>query len=358
MEKRISAGGVARYAGGFLAWMIGSGFASGQEVLQFFSSFGLRSYLGILLNGALTMVFGVIFVEVGFRHRQEPRFNHFLYYCGQTVGRIYSVLITVIVFLLISVLTSGAGATLEEYYGMNHFVGSALTAAVALTAYLIGFEKLVSVVSKVSPVVIAFALTVGLATVLRDGGSLSAIPAAETVLYPLQTSPSWVLSALLYLSLNFFSGGAYFTQLGHSAENRREVRWGMLVGIVLLVLAIVILDTAFLLNAEGVAERAIPILYLARRISPLLGTVFSVVLVLGIFCSSSSMMWTVCSRVPFRSRRQECLFAVLVAAAAFLVGLMPFGQLISVFFPLIGYIGLLLLVLVLRRVLRDRRGAK
>ena len=41
---------IIKYAGAFIAWVIGSGFATGQEVLQFFTSFGYMSYGAVLLN--------------------------------------------------------------------------------------------------------------------------------------------------------------------------------------------------------------------------------------------------------------------------------------------------------------------
>ena len=41
-----------RYAGAFVAWVIGSGFATGQEVLHFFASYGYMSYAVAGINMA------------------------------------------------------------------------------------------------------------------------------------------------------------------------------------------------------------------------------------------------------------------------------------------------------------------
>jgi len=353
-EKDYTVIGIVRYAGAFIAWMIGSGFASGQETLQFFSSYGLKSYWAILLNLIGTLFLGVVFVETGFQNREVETFNHFVYFCGEKVGKLYSNLIAVIVFLLMSVLISGAGATLQEYYGLNHFVGSLLIALMVLGAYLIGFEKLVSVISKVGPVVILFILTVGVITVINDMHAFPAVAEQEAQLYPLQTSLHWSISSVLYLSLNFLSGGAYFTQLGISAEREKDVKYGIIVGAIALMMSIATINTAFLLNAEGVAGRSIPILYLAKKISHRLGGAFSVVLLLGIFSSCSSMMWTVCSRIHFSRKRSERVAAALICAGALLIGMLPFGKLISVFFPMVGYIGIVLLARVIYKTWPQR----
>ena len=42
--SRCSIRNVVTFAGAFIAWIIGSGFATGQEILQFFTSYGSVSY--------------------------------------------------------------------------------------------------------------------------------------------------------------------------------------------------------------------------------------------------------------------------------------------------------------------------
>ena len=48
--SRCSIRNVVTFAGAFIAWIIGSGFATGQEILQFFTSYGYYSYGVVLLN--------------------------------------------------------------------------------------------------------------------------------------------------------------------------------------------------------------------------------------------------------------------------------------------------------------------
>ena len=44
IDGRSDKKAVMKYAGAFIAWVIGSGFATGQEILQFFTSYGYYSY--------------------------------------------------------------------------------------------------------------------------------------------------------------------------------------------------------------------------------------------------------------------------------------------------------------------------
>ena len=70
---------IFRCAGAFVAWVIGSGFATGQEVLQFFTSYGYKSYAIILINLVGFLVMGVSLYRTGQKHKDVEGFSHFTY---------------------------------------------------------------------------------------------------------------------------------------------------------------------------------------------------------------------------------------------------------------------------------------
>jgi len=340
-QNKCNKKAVIKFAGAFIAWVIGSGFATGQEVLQFFTSYGYLSYGVVLLNLIGFLFLGQILLVTGYEHKTETPFNHFNYFCGEKLGAFYSWLIPVTLILIMPVLISGAGATLSEYYGFNHYIGSAVMAGMVLCAYLIGFERLIKIVSTIGPVIIIFTLLVGTITVINDFNNFTEVPKYEPILSESQSAPHWIISSMLYLSLNFLSGSAYFTKLGISVDNRKDAKYGALFGAIALILAIAIMNTAILLNAENIASLAIPVLYLAKKISYILGGVFSIVLILGMFSSCSAMMWSVCNRFIIGGKRGNQTFAIMVAIFIFGLGLFSFSELVGVFYPLVGYVGLI-----------------
>ena len=264
-----------RIAGAFIAWVIGSGFATGQEMLRFYASFGLCGYGAVAVNlvGFLGMAY--LLMRTGFEHKKESAFNHFQFFCGQNLGLVYTWLIIATLILLMPVLVAGAGATLYEYYRVPQPLGSAVMTALLLAAYLMGFERLIQVISSIGPVIIVFSLAIGCGAIAVDYGQFSRIGEYESALAPYQAAPNWFLSAVLHLSLNFFPPSMYFT------------------------------------------------------------------LLLGIFSSSSVMMWSICSRVTCWGKKGNVAFAVAVALFTYVVSLFSFGRLVAVLYPAIGYAGLL-----------------
>ena len=353
-KENYSIKAIIKYAGAFIAWVVGSGFATGQEILRFFSSYGYASYFAVVFNLVGFIFIGQIMLVKGFENRREEKFNHFLFYCGNKLGTVYSWLVPATLVLLMSALISGSGATLSEYYGINHYIGSAIMAGMVLGAYLLGFEKLVKILSMIGPVIIIFVFVVGLITVIADFPNIREIGGHERDLAPLQPAPNWGISAALYIPLNFLCSSTYYTALGKSAKNRKDAKWGAIAGAIVVILVIIIMNTAILLNAENAASLSVPTLYLAKKISYVLGTIFSIILVLGIFSSCSTMMWSFCNSFFTEGMRKKKnrLFAVVTSLVTFVIGLFPFRELVGIFYPFIGYIGLIFIACVVYKGIR------
>ena len=52
----------------FIGTIVGAGLASGQEITQFFTSFGLKSFLGILFCGVFYVIMGSIIAKISIKN--------------------------------------------------------------------------------------------------------------------------------------------------------------------------------------------------------------------------------------------------------------------------------------------------
>jgi uncharacterized membrane protein YkvI len=355
-QSESSVRAVVKYAGAFVAWVIGAGFATGQEILQFFSSYGRLSYAAILLTLAFFVALGRIMLTTGYEHRNEENFSYCHYYCGRRLGTFYLWFVPASLVLLMPVLVAAAGSALSQYFGAARWLGSSLMALMVLAAYLVGFERFVKIVSLTGPVVIFFTLLVGTVTVVRDFGSFAAAGGCASVPAGMKAAPNWILSSLLYVPLTFCCGSAYYNALGKSAANYAAAKWGAVLGSAAVMAAIAIMNTAILLNAGDASSLAVPTLFLAKKLLYLLGAAFSAVLFLGVFSCCSAMMWTFCNRLPTAGTSKDKYAAAAVSAAAFLLGLLPFARLVGAVYPFIGFMGLPFIACVLWKGLKSLKS--
>lgn len=351
---------VITFGGAIIAFLIGSGFATGQEIMQYFTSYG---YWGVFGTGlavlALMTYVCVEFLVVGQAKQFARPSMIYQYYCGKYLGTFFDYFSIVFIFMSFMVMVSGMGALFEQHYALPGHVGGAGLAVVAAMTVFFGLGRLVDVIGKVGPVIVAIAIGLGLWAVLRNPGGIAEGNAVLPELAVTQASSNWFLAALSYVGFCMLWLAAFLTAMGRTARSRKEAVLGGTVGGVAFSAACIVVGLGLLANVAQVNGAEIPMLHLAANVSPLLADGFSLIIVAGIYTTAVPLLWTVASRV-FADRSPGFKgLSVGLAALGCVLGLMvPFSTMINVVYVINGYVGVLLLVLMLvrttTRILRRR----
>ena len=96
-------------AGAYIGIIIGAGFASGQEVLQFFTSFGIYSVLGIIVATVLFAFLGMQVTQLGCALQTRSHKGIIDHICGRYLGRVVDVMITFFLFGVTVIMIAGSG---------------------------------------------------------------------------------------------------------------------------------------------------------------------------------------------------------------------------------------------------------
>lgn len=131
MDKNFNIKTIIIFAGSYVATIIGSGFATGQEILQFFSYYGISGIIGIFIAMFLFSFLGIEFLNRGRIVKPKDTMKMFTLYFGKTLGTLLEYFVPIFFFAVFVVMISGAGDTISEYYGLNRFVGRIAMAAAA-----------------------------------------------------------------------------------------------------------------------------------------------------------------------------------------------------------------------------------
>lgn len=352
--KHFSWGNVVTFAGAVIAYLIGSGFATGQEILQYFTSYG---YWGVFGTGLLVLILityvNVEFITVGFvKQFPRPRMI-FRYYCGKLLGTFFDYFSILFIFMSYMVMVAGAGAVVQQHYGLPNAVGGISLALLAAVTVFFGLNRLVDVIGKIGPVIVFIAIALGISAILQNPAGIAQGNAALADLVLTRASSNWVLSGLSYVGFCMLWLAAFMTAMGSTANSKREAGLGGLAGGVLFSLACVIVALGLLANILKVNATEIPMLYLAENFSRPLATGFSIIILAGIYTTSVPLLWSVTSRFfPDKSRNFKYLTIALAALGAILGLLVPFSKMVNIVYVINGYVGIVLLVLMLYKTFR------
>lgn len=359
-SPKASTSRILTYAGAIVAFLIGSGFATGQEILQYFTSYGYWGVFGTGLLVLALMTYVVVeFFVVGQAEKFDKPSRIFQYYCGKYLGTFFDYFSVLFVFLSFAVMVAGAGAVFEEHYGLSKFVGGIGLAAVVGVTVWFGLKNLVDVIGKIGPLIAVIAIALGVLAIIRNPGGIAGGNALLPELELTQASTNWFMSGLSYVGFCMLWLAAFLTALGKTARSRKEAASGGLVGSIVFSVACIIVGLGLLAHIARVNGTEIPMLVLANDVSPLLAAGISVMILAGIYTTAVPLLWTVSSRFYSDEKPGFKYLTLALAVVGTVVGLVvPFSQMVNVVYVINGYVGILLLVLMLvktgTRMVRQR----
>ncbi len=342
---------VLTYSGAILAFLIGSGFATGQEIIQYFSSYG---FWGVFGTGSLVLVLmtyvAVEFFVVGNAKKFDKPSRIFHYYCGRYLGAFFDYFSILFVFLSFTVMVAGAGAVFEEHFGISKYIGGlTLALAVGISVWF-GLKSLVDVIGKIGPLIVVIAIALGIIGIINNPGGIAEGNAVADSLELTRASSNWFMAGLSYVGFCMLWLAAFLTALGKTARSKKEAASGGALGAAAFSVACVIIALGLLANIERLVGAEIPMLVLANDIGPWVASGISVIIIAGIYTTAVPLLWTVSSRFfPDKTPGFKYLTIGLAALGTVIGLLIPFSQMVNVVYVVNGYVGVILLVLMLAK---------
>jgi len=350
---------IFKCSGAIVAYLIGSGFASGQEVMQFFTSYGpLWGGLGGLITLVLmTWGAGMVLQDARTLHLEDAN-RIFRHYCGSWLGTFFEWLSPLFLFGIYVIMLSGAGSLLSEYYGLPAVAGRILMLLLSLGTVLLGLERLTDILGFIGPLIILLVVTVGVLCICANPGGIPAAQALVQTLPMTRATRFWWLSGITYATFCGFTLMPFLAGIGRLLKTDRESRASGMLGSGLFAATALVLSYGMLAWLDRLYDKAVPTVYMADILLPGAGVIFSVVMLAGIYTTAVPMLWSACNKLASDDKSPRFrLAAVVLAAVAFVGGRLPFGTLINIIYPYMGYFGILVFAGVLRRHLPGRRPA-
>ena len=222
---------VIAFGGAIMAFVIGAGFASGQEVLQFFAHLGpLRSLGAVAVAMAVFTWFSAVILEDGRRLKLNDGNEIFAFYCGRPIGLFFEWFVPILLFLVVSIMISGAGATVSEHYGASPHLGRIGMAVATLLTVLLGLKRLVRIIGSIGPVIVAFTMAIGFVSIARNPAGIAASGEVLKTLNVPGASTNWALSGLLYAAFSLVGLMPFIAGMGKQAKSGTDTLLGGIFG--------------------------------------------------------------------------------------------------------------------------------
>jgi len=336
------AGQVFRVASTYVGTVVGAGFASGQETLRFFAAYGRSGLIGIGVATAAFCIYGVMVMELGRRLQARSHREILHYACGPFFGRLMDAALTLFLGATLTVMLAGGGAIFGEQLGLPKGVGVILTAVLTGVTILFGMRGIMAANGIVVPLLTAAVAGLSAATIHFHGfGPILANSVPWPLLAPVK---SWFLASWLYVGYNLVLSISVLAPLGAEINNRRALVGGGLVGGLTLGLLAAGIKMAVSAHMPEIGHVEVPMLFLARLHPLPVQWFYTLILWAEIYTTAIACAYGFAGRVSEWMGGQYRNVVVLITAVALFGSGFGFSTLLSVLYPLFGFVTLIVLL--------------
>lgn len=318
----------------YIGTIVGAGFATGQEILQFFTQYGRWAVLTILLSMGFFIWLGTKMMILARRIGAESYedFNRHLF--GRNTGSVISLFTLVILIGVNSIMLAGAGAIFQEHLGLHYQTGLILT---VIGSYLL-LKRGISGILQMNSIVVPLMLTLSLLIIFNTVGH----PGAHRFMTLItERSPvvAW-MSPFLYTAFNLGMAQAVLVPMARQSDSERPLIWGGIIGGLGIGFMLMAAHYAMSAHMPGILQFEIPMGSIAFGLGPLVSLVYLLLIFLEIFSTFVADIYGVTLQLEQRTRFSRSVITPVVMLLCYIFSQFGFSSLLSLFYPMFGALSL------------------
>lgn len=328
---------------GMIAFFMGAGFASGQEILQFFVTYGSQYWIALAAMAFILVWTSISYAKAGYENKFESVKDVYYFYGGKYVGAFFDFFIAVYCYGGFFYMAAAAATVANATFGVPKIVGIVVLGILVILTVIFGFEALAKVMGYSGIMNIILILIITIYTLVTNwqhipagielaASGLSGIERGGFTGIPLLEGPAYLGGTILWYAV-------FLSELG-ARRPRPDTKVGVIVGSIVITIMILLSALAMFSVLGEVATVDVPNLTIANRITPAAGIFFTIIILLEVYNTAAPQIWTVAKRISPDETSKKFRIATVVAVilGSIIALLVPFKTLVGTVLAISGYI--------------------
>ncbi|QXM06998.1 hypothetical protein [Crassaminicella indica] len=328
----------------YIGTLIGAGFASGQETMRFFTRYGIRGIYGVIVTAILFAVIGIVILLKVYEDKIISYYDWIVPFFGPYVGKLIEIFLAFLLLSLYCVMLAGSGALFEQQFGYRKEIGIIFMSVISFITFLFSMRGLAVINSVLVPLLIIGIIAVGIIVIPDKIHNI-----CDVDLFPYTIGDNWITSCLLYVSYNSICAVMVLSSMYPLLNNKRIAIAGGSLGGFLLGIMLLFLFLPTLILYRDIQAVEIPMMTIAFSIGKNMGNIYGALLWFAMLTTAVSNGF-----VFIQSMERKLKLKHLYACISFCIVTIPLAQfgfkrLVHTLYPMFGYIGIILIFLIIFR---------
>ncbi len=323
MKRPISAHGIAFTV---IGAVIGAGFASGQEIWQFFCIYGPRAWLGVAVTIGIFYGLLSLLSNLSRKHKIYSYDRLIEHMAGPVVGSVFKHLFALFLWSGLTIMLAGSTVLANSAFAVPGWPVTILTAA---AVFLVTYHR-TSGLAKANELLMPFLIfMLGFFFIksLAIPGSLAPMPV---------NTASWGLSAVLYVAFNSAVLLVVTPSLVRQVDDSAAIKGTAYAcaGLGVLLIAIVYMMQKYW---SLVHSSEMPMLVIAQHLIPALPWLYTTLLWIALITTAFASALGIAQYLDRYSSRPNRWMVIILAASSVLAQ-QGFAKLVGLLYPAMGYL--------------------
>ena len=343
MSKVRKWGQIIQVAFTYIGTIVGAGFASGQEILQFFTQFGRLAAVTIILTTFFLVWLGIKIMRLSHTYGAQSYEDLNTLLFGELVGRWISWFMMLILLGTSTVMLAGAGTLFTEQLNLSFQTGLLLTLFLSYLVLSKGIKAIMNVNSAVVPLMLIFTIVVVWYT--------WHMPNSEGWLHLTSdyTQARIWFSPILYAAFNLISAQAVLVPLGSAIRNRSVLFWGGLLGGIVIGLMLLAAHYALSAQMPGIQQFEIPMGHIIQRLGTGIQFIYVIIIYGEIFTTYIADIYGLSLQLQQKTRIHPQILLCILLFISYIFSQIGFSILLSALYPIFGAVSIIWFVMIIYR---------
>ncbi|MCQ6563096.1 YkvI family membrane protein [Paenibacillus mendelii] len=342
-------GKVMQIAFTYMGTIVGAGFATGQEILQFFTRFGYLGALTILLSTAMFIWLGakMMLIASEVSAKSYEAVNKVLF--GDRIGSWVSHFMLIVLLGVTAVMLAGAGSIFNEHWNISYQSGLLITLCACFLLLRKGMKAILTLNTIVVPIMLLFTVLIIIDTIQTPGADRWMMLSSDHSPWAAWASP------FLYAAFNLSMSQAVLVPLGAEMKDRKTIIYGAWIGGIGIGFMLLTGHIALSVYMPGIQQFAIPMGGIARELGQGVQWIYIFLIFAEIFTTLVADVYGLTLQLQERIKVSRTLLTLTILFICYMASQIGFGPLLSTLYPLFGLISLGWLILLIR--IRSPQGS-
>ena len=319
----------------YIGTIVGAGFATGQEILQFFTEYGKWATLTIVLSSLLFVWLGtkmmLIAHDTGANSYEDLNGELF----GKKAGKWISFFTLFVLIGVNSVILAGAGSVFVKNLHLSFQTGVLIT---LIGTYLLlgrGIKAILQLNSIIVPFMLLLSLMILISTVHHPSASNFIRLEPDRSMFA-----TW-LSPLLYTSFNLAMAQAILVPLGSQLKDRNVIKYGGMIGGIGIGCMLMTAHFAMSAYMPGIQQFEIPMGSIAFALGAAIQIIYVILIFMEIFSTFVADIYGITLQVRQHLQVSPKLITLFIMLTCYLVSQFGFSSLLSILYPIYGMLAVI-----------------